>query len=165
MADFGALEAFLDDVDVKFEFAGKQYAVTFPFQRVAAFKAHQAKYRERLQEGDVKPAEQATNIYTSAALLFGGKFDTQKYEFTGLPKDHFIRQMIEDGASFTVIDRVVSGIWAKFEWNDDVAEQFIETYDLGKALAAVIEKAKNESKSSPEDNGETGEDDSVAETG
>ena len=93
------------------------------------------------------------------------RFNPKTWQFTGLPKDHFINRLIADGASYTVIDRVVSGIWAKFEWNDDIAERFIETYDLGKALGTVIAQAKaknNDSQENPAgqtDTGETNEDD------
>lgn len=165
MANFGALENFLDDVDVTFEFRGKEYAETFPFKQVAAFKAHQTEFKERVRAGEVTPAEQAQNIYNATAVLFGGKFNPKTWQFTGLPKDHFINRLIADGASYTVIDRVVSGIWAKFEWNDDIAERFIETYDLGKALETVIAQAKaknNDSQENPAgqtDTGETNEDD------
>lgn len=159
MADFGDLNQFLDDVDVRFEFAGKQYEVTFPFARVAAFKAHQADYDKRLKAGEVDAVERRAATYIAVAVLLGGEFDTDEWRFKKLPKAHFVNQMIADGASYTVIDRVISGIWAQQQWGDDVAVSFVKTYDLGKALAAVMKQnEESAAQETPQDTGETSED-------
>lgn len=166
MADFGSLDKFLDDVDVRFEFAGKQYEETFPFARVAAFKAYEADYERRLNADEVETTERRAATYKAVAVLFGGEFDVDAWQFRKLPKDHFIHQLIKDGASFTLIDRVVSGIYAKFHWNDEIAVQFVKTYDLGKALEAVVaqSKANTDQETQPE-RGETTEGDSATSEG
>jgi len=166
MADFGDLNEFLDDVDVQFSFAGKDYNVTFPFKNVAALKAWQAEYETRVKADTVTPAERRASTYLAAAKLFGGRFDIDKWEFTHLPKDHFIPQLIADGASYTLIDRLVSGIWAKYQWGDDIAVSFVKTYDLGKALEAVATRsAENTAPETPKEPGETSADDSETSEG
>lgn len=155
MADFGDLNSFIDDYDIKFTFAGKEYKEAFDFKRVAAFKAYQADYNERLVANEVSSAERRGLPYLAAAKLFGCEFDTASWEFRKLPKDHFINRMIADGATYEVIDRLVSGIWAKFELGDETAERFIVAYDLGKALAPSSDTTNPETQQAP---GETNED-------
>lgn len=155
MADFGDLNSFIDDYDISFTFNGVEYKETFDFKRVAAFKAYQVDYNDRLIEGEVGAAERRGLPYLAVAKLFGAEFDTSAWEFRKLPKDHFINRMIADGATYEVIDRLVSGIWAKFELGDETAEKFIVAYDLGKALAPSNDTTNPETQQAP---GETNED-------
>lgn len=157
MANFGDLNQYLDDVDVQFTFADTEYRESFDFKHVAAFKAYRADYTKRADEGDVTPWERAASHYIAVAKLFGAEFDPEAWEFRKLPKNHFINRMIADGATYEIIDRIVSGIWAKFEWNDEVAEGFVAAYDMGKAINQWVGSVTQETQTGA---GETNEADS-----
>lgn len=157
MANFGDLNQFLDDCDIEFNFAGKEYRESFNFKNVAAFKAYRADYAKRFDAGEVAPSEQLASHYLAVAKLFGAEFDPEAWEFRKLPKNHFINRMIADGATYEIIDRTISGIWAKFEWNDEVAEGFVKAYDMGKAVNQWFNSHNQETPTEP---GETNADDS-----
>ena len=161
--EFGALEEFIDDYDVAFEFKGTEYKVTFDFAQVAAFKAWLAGYSKRVDTGKVTDDEQVAATWFGTAILFGGKFDSKKWAFTGLPKDHFINQIIDDGASYDVIDRLVASIFAKYRFGDEVAANYYRERELGKAIQAAAVAAnlvESQDQETPQEAGETNEDDS-----
>lgn len=162
-ADFGALEEFIDDYDVAFTFRGTDYKETFDFANVAAFKAWLSRYAKRLEAEEVTEDEQIAMSWYGVAILAGGKFDSKNWKFTGLPKGHFLNEIVAEGASYDVVDRLVNSIFAKYRFGDDVATAFYHERDLGKAFKAAAMKAnlvENPDQGTPTEPGETAEDDS-----
>ena len=162
-ADFGALEEFIDDYDVAFEFRGKEYKESFDFANVAAFKAWLSRYSKRLEAAEVTEDEQLAMSWYGVAILTGGKFDSKAWKFTGLPKGHFLTQIVADGASYDVVDRLVNSIFAKYRFGDDIATAFYRERDLGKALKVAADNlnlVENQDQETPQEAGETNEDDS-----
>lgn len=164
--NFGALEDFIDDYDVEFSFGGTEYKETFSFANIAAFKAWLAGYSERAEK-EAEPgeagkhltdAERTSAAWAGAAIILGGKFNPDKWEITGLPKNHFLNKVIADGANFEVTDRLVSSIFAKYRFNDEVAATYYKERDLGKALQIAIAAANqkaNDNQETPTTTGET----------
>lgn len=174
--NFGALEDFIDDYDVEFTHKGKEYKETFPFANIAAFKVWLAGYSERAEkeaeEGEagkhLTEAERTSTAWAGAAIILGGKFDPEKWEITGLPKKHFLNEVIADGANFEVVDRLVSSIFAKYRFNDEVAATYYKERDLGKALQIAIaaaSKKANDDQETPKGTGETTEEGSETQKG
>lgn len=162
-ADFGALEDFIDDYDVAFTFRGTEYKESFDFANVAAFKAWLARYSKRLEAEEVTEDEQLAMSWYGVALLTGGKFDSKNWRFTGLPKGHFMTEIVANGASWDVVDRLVNSIFAKYRFGDDVATAFYHERDLGKAIRAAVETAnltENTNRETQTEPGGTNEDDS-----
>lgn len=161
--DFGALEEFMaDDGDVMFTFRGETYHETFGFAQVANMKAFQAQLNQRIRDKDVTEEEAAAVQFLSVAKLFGCDFDVHEWRFKRLPKDHFINRLIDAGANYDVIERIVNGIWAKYQYGDDVAVTFMKTLDVGKAIEAMIKQriVENPDQETPTGTGETDADDS-----
>ena len=143
MADFGQITARAGD-DITFEFKRKKYKITPTVEQVLTFHRYWNQIRE---EKIVQDA--AISIWKGASQLMGGDFNTDTYEFEGLPAE-----LMEKGMDFHTLNRLLNAVHYRYQVSDDFALAYFETGDLGRAAAKI-----NESRETPQATGETTEGD------
>lgn len=151
MADLGQLKQFQDDYDVSFQWGRKQYKIKFTAAQGLAF-------RHAVNEvGESGQPFKAEMVWKLAAQLLGGDFDEEAYTFKG----GVAEELLEAGCDLEILDRLLTSVYLKMQFSDDMATEFAKTGELGKAVEAIQKKNDSTpSQETPKDAGETTEGDS-----
>lgn len=159
MADLGDLKKHLDPYDVSFNWGKKKYKIKPSAAQVLEYKRQ---FNELVKSK--KRIDPAT-VYALIAPLLGSKFDPDTWVFEPCDDEHdpnrgLINELLDSGADFEVIDRLMSATQAKYQYGDDVATAFAETGDMGKALQLLNPmKSDPDNPETPTTAGETSESD------
>ena len=157
MADLGQLTAYIDEYDIVFKFGRTTYKIKPTAENVLDFMRNMEGLKDRSRGID------QYDVWELAAPLLGARFDRETFRFEAGPEDHPHRDLIPDllaqGMDIETLDRVISAAHVKYMHGDDVAEEFVKTRSLGKALRSVREREQAEldaaEKATPRDTGET----------
>ena len=124
MADLGQLDDFLSGADITFSFKGKKYEITPTAREVLEF--------QRSYQNSINSDKGVDELGTWARVcpLLGSTFDKKTLEI----KDGILGELIDAGASYMQLERIVSAVHFKYVQGDDLAKAYFETGDLGKAL-------------------------------
>ncbi|APT92888.1 hypothetical protein CPHO_08315 [Corynebacterium phocae] len=122
--NLGNLDDFLAEEDITFTIGGKQYGVTISAKDMLKFNA----IEERTQADKIG----AYYLWERACDLVGTTFDQEEMTFKG----GLIGKVLKENPkmSYEVLGRLLTSIYLKARWTDDVAKTFAETGDVGKAL-------------------------------
>lgn len=159
MADLGDLKQYLDPYDVTFSWGQKKYRIKPTAEQVLRYKRD---FTEMVQSGR---RIDSGRIYQLLAPLFGSKFDPEEWVFSpaddeDVPHRGLINELLDKGADFEVIDRLLSATQAKYQYGNEVAEMFAATGDMGKALQLLNPMKSDQPKTETQQTaGETNEDD------
>lgn len=136
MTDFGQLDEQLDEYDISFSFKGKEYQITPSAEQVLEF--HRDYFNARKKDGN-----DGMGVWDRVAPLLGSKFNAKTAKITG----GILGELMDNGASFSQMERLVSAVHFKYVQGDDLAKAYFTTGDLGKA----VDQLKSKSKDSQED--------------
>lgn len=133
MADLGQLDDFLSGADITFTFKGKQYEVTPTARQVLEF--------QRDYQNDINSDKPTEEISTWARVcpLLGSTLNKKTLEIEG----GILGELIDDGATYTQLERIVSAVHFKYVQGDDLAKAYFETGNLGKSLKMAREANQN----------------------
>ena len=123
MTDFGQLDEQLDAYDISFTFKGKEYHITPSAEQVLEF--HRDYFNARKKDED-----NGMGVWSRVAPLLGSKFNTKTAKITG----GILAEIMENGASYSQMERLVSAVHFKYVQGDDLAKAYFSTGDLGKAV-------------------------------
>lgn len=123
MTDFGQLDEQLDAYDISFTFKGEEYHITPSAEQVLEF--HRDYFNARKKGEDTN-----LNVWSRVAPLLGSKFNTKTMKMTG----GILGEIIENGCSYSQMERLVSAVHFKYVQGDDLAKAYFSTGDLGKAV-------------------------------
>lgn len=136
MTDFGQLDEQLDAYDISFTFKGEEYKVTPSAEQVLEF--HRDYFNARKKDED-----NGMGVWARVAPLLGSKFNTKTAKITG----GILGEIMNNGASYSQMERLVSAVHFKYVQGDDLAKAYFTTGDLGKA----VEQLKSKSNDSQDD--------------
>lgn len=158
MANLGQLGQFIDDVDITFQYGRKKYSIKPPFTAVLRYMQEFEGWKDRKQPID-KYA-----IWELCAPLLGSTFDRETFEFGSVededdPNRGLIPELLSKGMDIDTVDRIFAAVHVKYTHGDDVAEEFMKTGSLGKALQAVRLREEAAEKETQKTATETGEGD------
>lgn len=136
MTDFGQLDEQLDAYDISFTFKGEEYKVTPSAEQVLEF--HRDYFNARKKDED-----NGMGVWSRVAPLLGSKFNTKTAKITG----GILGEIMNNGASYSQMERLVSAVHFKYVQGDDLAKAYFTTGDLGKA----VEQLKSKSNDSQDD--------------
>lgn len=123
MTDFGQLDEQLDAYDISFTFKGEEYHITPSAEQVLEF--HRDYFNSRK-----KGEDDGMGVWSRVAPLLGSKFNTKTAKITG----GILAEIMENGASYSQMERLVSAVHFKYVQGDDLAKAYFSTGDLGKAV-------------------------------
>lgn len=160
MADLGQLNAYRDDYDFSFSAGKKKYRVKPSIDAVLDYR----RTIGGITQGNKGATISQTTIWEITAPLLGGKFNTETYRFEAGEEDdenaNLLTDLIASGVDYTTLDRLLSSVYAKYQFGDEVAEELMRVGDLGKALRNLRERREAEAeKATQKDTGETNETD------
>lgn len=136
MTDFGQLDEQLDAYDISFTFKGEEYKVTPSAEQVLEF--HRDYFNARKKNED-----NGMGVWARVAPLLGSKFNTKTAKITG----GILGEIMDNGASYSQMERLVSAVHFKYVQGDDLAKAYFTTGDLGKA----VDQLKSKSNDSQDD--------------
>lgn len=123
MTDFGQLDEQLDAYDISFTFKGEEYHITPSAEQVLEF--HRDYFNARKKNEDT-----GMGVWSRVAPLLGSKFNAKTAKITG----GILGEIMDNGASYTQMERLVSAVHFKYVQGDDLARAYFSTGDLGKAV-------------------------------
>lgn len=123
MTNFGQLDEQLDAYDISFTFKGEEYHITPSAEQVLEF--HRDYFNARKKDED-----NGMGVWSRVAPLLGSKFNTKTAKITG----GILAEIMENGASYSQMERLVSAVHFKYVQGDDLAKAYFSTGDLGKAV-------------------------------
>lgn len=132
MTDFGQLDEQLDAYDISFTFKGKEYKVTPSAEQVLEF--HRDYFNARKKDED-----NGMGVWARVAPLLGSKFNTKTAKITG----GILGELMDNGASYSQMERLVSAVHFKYVQGDDLAKAYFTTGDLGKAVDQLKSKSND----------------------
>lgn len=132
MTDFGQLDEQLDAYDISFTFKGEEYRITPSAKQVLEFHRNYFNAREKGDDTD-------KSAWSRVAPLLGSKFNAKTLKITG----GILGEIMENGASFSQMERLVSAVHFKYVQGDDLAKAYFTTGDLGKAVEQLKSKSKS----------------------
>ena len=132
MTDFGQLDEQLDAYDISFIFKGKEYHITPSAEQVLEF--HRDYFNARKKDED-----NGMGVWSRVAPLLGSKFNTKTAKITG----GILGEIMENGASYSQMERLVSAVHFKYVQGDDLAKAYFSTGDLGKAVDQLKSKSND----------------------
>lgn len=134
MTDFGQLDEQLDAYDIAFTFKGEDYHITPTASQVLEF--HRDYYNARKSDED-----SGMGVWKRVAPLLGSKFNPKTAKITG----GILEQIMEAGATYSQLERLVSAVHFKYVQGDDLAKAYFETGELGKAVD-ILKQRNNASQ-------------------
>ena len=129
--ELGELSDFIDGGGLAFTFNGERFEVDPSAQTVLKF---QKTYRELMDKNELD----GENMLRLGAELLGGTLDGRNMQFKG----GVASKLIDAGASFEQVNRVIMTAITKYWLNDDAASEYYRTGDMGKALSARANRGK-----------------------
>lgn len=132
MTDFGQLDEQLDAYDISFTFKGEEYKVTPSAEQVLEF--HRDYFNARKKDED-----NGMGVWSRVAPLLGSKFNTKTAKITG----GILGEIMDNGASYSQMERLVSAVHFKYVQGDDLAKAYFTTGDLGKAVDQLKSKSSD----------------------
>lgn len=132
MTDFGQLDEQLDAYDISFTFKGEEYKVTPSAEQVLEF--HRDYFNARKKDED-----NGMGVWSRVAPLLGSKFNTKTAKITG----GILGEIMDNGASYSQMERLVSAVHFKYVQGDDLAKAYFTTGDLGKAVDQLKSKSND----------------------
>ena len=128
MTNFGQLDEQLDAYDIAFTFKGKEYQITPSVQEVLTFHRDLANARNKLATD--RNASDPFGVWRRVCPLLGSKFVAK----TGKIEGGILGEIIEAGATFPQVERLVSAVEFKYSNSDELAKAYFETGNLKKAV-------------------------------
>ena len=155
MADLGQLSAYIDEYDIVFKFGRTTHKIKPSAEDVLDFMRNMEGFKTRSKGID------QYDVWELVAPLLGARFDRETFRFEAGPEDHphrdLVPNLLAQGMDIGVLDRVIGAAHVKYMHGDDVAEEFVKTGSLGKALRSVREREQAEldaaEKATPRDTG------------
>lgn len=138
--EFGELSDFIDGGGIAFSFNGERFEIDPTAHDVLQF---QKNYRNLATESKLS----GENMLKLGAKLSGGDLNLETLEFEG----GVAAELVNKGASFEQVNRLMLTIVTKYWFNDDAATEYYQTGDMGKALGLKQEKRKTGRKSQKTD--------------
>lgn len=132
MTDFGQLDEQLDAYDISFTFKGEEYHITPSAEQVLEF--HRDYFNARKKNDD-----NGMGVWARVAPLLGSKFNTKTAKITG----GILSEIMDNGASYSQMERLVSAVHFKYVQGDDLAKAYFSTGDLGKAVDQLKSKSSD----------------------
>lgn len=145
-ADFGDLKKRQTEYDFRFQYGQRTFKIKPTAEEVLNFHLRVAAIAA--DRGGNVPLT-GVDIWHLAAPLLGGEFNLDTGEFskdesrTG--KDgQVILDLIKSGIDYDTLDYLLTGVYLRYQWGEDVAAAYMETGDLGKAFKSAQEKKNRE---------------------
>lgn len=132
MTDFGQLDEQLDAYDISFVFKGEEYHITPSAEQVLEF--HRDYFNARKKNED-----NGMGVWARVAPLLGSKFNAKTAKITG----GILGEIMDNGASYSQMERLVSAVHFKYVQGDDLAKAYFTTGDLGKAVDQLKSKSND----------------------
>lgn len=160
--DLGQLSQYQAEKGIKFQTATKSYHVEPTLDQGLAFQValHERDSKmddltRTLKDKDADPEviKKAENdlrnlatfgTYEIIAPLFGSKFHYPTKNKPPRFEGGILAELLESGAGYGIVDRLVTTLYLSLVNTDDVAAEFMRTGKLQKALEIVAEREKAE---------------------
>ena len=160
--DLGQLSQYQAEKGIKFQWGNKAYHIEPTMEQGLAFQVGLHERDRKMEEltsilenKDAEPAAirkaeddvrnlAAFGTYEVVAPLFGSVFHLPTKSKPARFEGGVLAELLQAGAGYGTIDRLVSTLYLSMVNTEDVAQEFMRTGKLNKALEIVQEREKSE---------------------